>query len=785
MIKILKTVCCLRHSTLFLFLLITISGFSQVTQSVSGIVTDDFSKPLSSATVQLIGSDSTVVTAAQADGRFTVVVFPGRFLIRISYQGYAPVEEELLVIAGKASTLKFTLREAPQQLTDVEITSGGTQSAAGSYAISIEKTMRMPANFFDPVRMATSLPGVVATNDQANSISIKGYTPNAMLWRLNGLDIVNPNHLANAGTLSDRPVANGGGVSILSSQVLDKTDFYTGYLPAQYGNALSGVMDMTMRPGSKTSREHTVQASLIGIDLATEGPMGKRDGGSPLGGQGAARASYLVNYRYSTVGLLSQAGVNFGDEAINFQDLTFNLDFNQKKGGNLSVFGFGGLSSNKFNRKPQDEWETEKDRYDIDFTAKTFGIGTIGTVPIKNQSMLKWGLTYSGQNQERQSQSETITTPDYYIFRESFESNRSIASTSLSYHTKFGKTVNVNGGVVVSAMQQEFFVETITQNPINDLWPNLNGEVNGVLWQPYVSTTFNIKNLEVQTGLRYVHFDYNQSSAWSPTAQFAHPLAGGKVAVSYALASQIQQTQTYLSVGNKPLELTKAHQWMLSYEKSIQNLIVNVKAYHHVLFDVPISGSTIPFSTLNQINELAPDNLSSNGIGFNTGLEATIEKKFSDKFYWLLAGSWYSSKFGRDQSQLYDARFNGRFTISGTGGKEWALRKGKVFGINLRLLYLGGLRQQAINIVESQQLGDTRYINPNIFLTKLPDYFRPDLRVSWRKNKPGYTRTISLDIQNLTNQQNQAYWYYDTFLQKVEKKNQLGLIPVLVYRVDF
>ena len=113
-------------------------------------------------------------------------------------------------------------------------------------------------------------------------------------------------------------------MSILSSQVLDKTDFYAGSLPVQYGNALSGAMDMSLRPGAKLKREHTIQASLIGIDLATEGPMGKLDKAT------GSKSSYLVNYRYSTIGLLSLAGVNFGDEKINFQDLTFHLDFDQR-----------------------------------------------------------------------------------------------------------------------------------------------------------------------------------------------------------------------------------------------------------------------------------------------------------------------------------------------------------------------------------------------------------------------------------------------------------------------
>ena len=144
--------------------------------------------------------------------------------------------------------------------------------------------------------MATSYPSVVAANDQGNSIIVKGNSPNGLLWRLNGLDIVNPNHLANAGTLSDKPISNGGGVNILSAQMLDRTQFYTGGFPASFGNALSGILDMNLREGSKNKAEGTAQASLLGLDLSLETPLSKNN-----------NASALVNYRYSTVGLAVQA----------------------------------------------------------------------------------------------------------------------------------------------------------------------------------------------------------------------------------------------------------------------------------------------------------------------------------------------------------------------------------------------------------------------------------------------------------------------------------------------
>jgi hypothetical protein len=755
---------------------------AQINQLVKGSVRTEENQPVSQAQIQLVGVDSSYQQISNAAGEFEILAFPGRYIIKISGEGYSKTEEELLVVAGKANVISIELKALPVSLKDIEIRAPqNIEEVPGAYAISIEKTMRVPANFFDPVRMAISLPGVVPTNDQSNSISIKGYSPNALSWRLQGLDIVNPNHLANAGTLSDKPMANGGGVSILSSQVLDKTSFYSGALPIQYGNALSGAMDMSLRAGNKSKREHTVQASLIGIDLATEGPMGKVSGDG-----GDAKSSYLINYRYSTVGLLSLAGVNFGDEKINFQDLTFHLDFDQKKGRHLSVFGFGGLSYNRFDRKPETEWETEKDRYDIDFDGKVFGLGFSSTLFSGSKSNLKLGAVVSGQEQTRKSQSQLITVPAQYVYRENYLSERTLISSSLNYAYRFSPAVSILTGVIATSFNQKLNVETVTPLYFDDHFPNLSGEVNGILWQPYFNSEIKTRFADINLGLRYVNFDYNGSNSIEPRASIATNLFKGRLMLAYGLTSQIQQTQIYLASNNSNSGLNQAHQYSISYKKILKNdLSIGLAGFYHQLFNVAVSGDAIPFSVLNQMDEFVYTNLSTVGFGKNRGVELSLEKKFSNNLYFLGGASWYESGASGSNKVYYTSRYSGRYTYTASGGKEWSKRKNKAFGIHARALYLGGLRQPTISESGSAAFGTTVYDDENLYSLKLPDYYRLDLRASWRKNKPGYTRTISIDIQNVTGQKNTAFYYYDTFTQKVETKYQLGLIPVLVYRVDF
>jgi hypothetical protein len=183
--------------------------------------------------------------------------------------------------------------------------------------------LRYPNTYFDPGRLATAYGGVAQVDDGTNQISVRGVSPAMVRWRLEGLDIINPNHLPNAGTFNDAPAAASGGVLMFSAQLLDQL------LPADLVHILpvtamlpAESMDMNLRAGNKYDREYTIQAGLIGLDVAAEGPLGKHN-----------RTSYLVNYRYSTVGLLGAMGVSFGGEKNHISGYIFSCTLRGQKGG--------------------------------------------------------------------------------------------------------------------------------------------------------------------------------------------------------------------------------------------------------------------------------------------------------------------------------------------------------------------------------------------------------------------------------------------------------------------
>ena len=295
-----------------IFLLLPIAG---VGQTIRGVVLDRATRqPLPFSTLHIQGTQPPVGTITDESGNFVITnVLPGRYNIEASFVGYERVlQREVLVGTGKEVILQFELEPQSSQLEGVTIKASAQNKASAmnsmamvsSLSFNVEETRRYAGGMDDPARLVTAFAGVSAAgNAQDNAIVIRGNSPRGVLWRVEGVEVPNPNHFSNAN------VVGGGFMSILSSQTLGRSDFFTGAFPAEYGNALAGVFDIKLRSGNTHKREYTFQAGILGLDFSAEGPWIK-----------GKESSYLFNYRYSTMGLLSQLNI-IPNMAILYQDL--------------------------------------------------------------------------------------------------------------------------------------------------------------------------------------------------------------------------------------------------------------------------------------------------------------------------------------------------------------------------------------------------------------------------------------------------------------------------------
>ncbi|WP_114780604.1 TonB-dependent receptor [Botryobacter ruber] len=773
----------LRVPFLFFLLLFSVALQAQPGQTIRGTVREQLTgAPLPDATVSIAVQPQPYITTTNESGHFVARDIPaGRHTIRISHLGYQDLVLQVLHISGKETVLDVRLEEAARQLPEVAVSTGERAGLdeLNSRSFTIEQTQRYAATFYDPARLAASFPGVVTANDQANHISVRGNSPNHLLWRLEGVDIVNPNHLTNAGTVSDRPTQNGGGVNILSTQLLANSRFLNSAFPAGYGNALGGVFDMRLRKGNNQQREHTFQLSLIGIDLATEGPFSKNYEGS-----------YLVNYRYSTIGLLSAMGVPLGDEEINFQDLSFNVHLPTKKAGDFTVFGMGGKSITRFEaQRDTTQWVYQKDRNDIDFYNDMGALGVTHQLRVTPNFSIRSAYALSGVESGR--------TADYLSrdFSKSEIEFDDISKQQHSFHSygtvRVGKSLFQPGLVAnhiyFSNRNYERNIET------GQLFNQKAGSAGGMLWQPYLNAYYFLsQDLTLNYGLHYSRFAYNNASSLEPRASLKWAYQPTQnISFAYGRHSQLPPFQALTYGGNRDLGFLKADHFTIEQNTAFkEHYLLKTAVYWQELHEVPVSSnSASTYSSLNQLEFFVPDQLVSQGKGRNYGVELSAERLLAQGFYALATGSLYNSRY-RSRDQVWrDTQFNGNYTFTLTTGKEFAQRQkanaSRSFNINARVLWLGGLRQTPIDVAASEAAGRTVYQEQLAFTEKMPNYFRLDTRISFRKNKPGITRTISLDLQNTTNHQNLAYTYYDVRQKKLVKKYQLTLIPFLSYRLEF
>lgn len=763
------------------------------TQTVRGTVVDKISQaPLPGAIVVIVNSEPLMGVSTNEEGKFSFSKVPvGKQTLKISFIGYKEsVMQNLSVNAGKELVLNVSLEEDIKAMDEVVVSAKveknkplNDMSTVSTRAFSVEETQKFAAAVNDPARMATSFAGVVGGNDGANMISIRGNSPNGLLWRMEGVEIPNPNHFANVGT-------SGGGIAIISAQLLGNSDFSTGAFAAEYGNALSGVFDLRLRKGNNQKREYTLQLGVLGADVATEGPFKKGYDGS-----------YLVNYRYSTLNLLGKIGVPIGDANTIFQDLSLNVSLPTKKLGTFTVFGFGGIS-NQTTAAEKDtvKWrEDDFTRLNTKFYSNTGAIGITNTRLFQNQSYLKTALVFSGVENGYSQEKMHL---DFDGFTREYEQVFSQTKVTLSttYTKKISARSNIRSGFILNQLGYNLAQKDNEDTTV--LIPRI--QVKGSTQTAQVFFQWNYKlseKLTTNVGLHYFQLFLNNSNSLEPRASLKYEFnPRNNITFGYGLHSQLQPIGVYFAQSqasdgtytrpNKDLALSKAHHVVLGYDWSINSYShIKTEVYYQHLFNVPISRDTAStYSILNATDGFATDPLTNKGLGRNYGLELTYERFMHRNLYYLVSASLYDSKYQTAKGQWFNTRFNTNYALTITAGKEWTLsekRKSRVIGFNLKSVYVGGMRYTPIDLNASIAKGETVFEDSKTFEEKNPDYYRLDIRISLKRNYKKVTGTLALDIQNTINRKNVGGQYFDVNTGKIKYWYQAPLIPVLSYRLEF
>lgn len=766
-------------------------------QTVRGRVLDEVSnQPIPGANVIIPGSDPLIGASTDPDGRFRIERVPiGRHNFQITFLGYLPrLLPGLSVDAGKEVVLEIVLAESVTELESVVVTAKlnkarpiNEMAMVSAKSFSVEETSRYAGSFNDPARMATSYAGVVGSQDDTeNSIIVRGNSPRGLLWRLEGLEIPNPNHFASDGS-------SNGAISMLNSNVMTNSDFLTGAFPAEYGNAFSGVFDMKMRNGNNEKREYAIQAGLLGLDASLEGPFKRKEG------KNLANASYLINYRYSTITMLEALGLDIageGGQVPAFQDLAFKFNIPTARAGTFSLYGLGGVSdaNNDYTIARNDQTFNLDER-------EEYRMGLAGlnhVINLGNNSFLETGLSYSRYDYDYLF--ENLFDDEIFVEDTEKYANTNIRLSS-TLNTKFSARHSTKFGLIYTLNRYELDSRGFFENREPSYASNEKGDFG--MYQAFVSHQVRLSNeLTLTGGFHYLRMDLAGQDNLEPRFGLRWQFKSNQaLSFGFGMHSRKEETSLYLTEvlnetnpqnqSNKNLDLAKARHFVVGYDNRLgDNLNLKIEAYYQDLYDIPIAAiAGSDYSSLNQGDAFQRFYLINEGTGENYGIELTLEKFLSQGYFFLLTGTLYESNYRTLTGVKYNTRYNGRYNFNMVGGREIQLgteAKKKTLNIGMEAVFGGGARVREIDLASSIAEGRTIFAADTPFARQLKDYMRLDFQVALKTNKKGITHELKLDVQNLTGRSNLIGERFSASTGEIVESSFTGeVIPVLSYKITF
>lgn len=778
----------------FLLMLISLPSllFAQNnTQNIRGVVTDKLSQtPLTGVIVQIASIQKS--SSSEANGNFTLSnIPPDRYDISATFLGYKTITiPNVVVTSGKEVIIDIAMEESYKQIGEVLVKANNKEGTVNKLAtvsartFSMEEVNRYAGGRSDPARLAANFAGVSAPDDSRNDIVIRGNSPVGVLWRIDGMNVTNPNHFASVGT-------TGGAVSALNTNLLKNSDFFTSAFPAEYGNATAGVFDLGFRNGNNKKSETTLQMGVItGLEATTEGPFSKK-----------SDASYLIGYRYALAGVAQTLGVDIGTTATpSYQDLSFKINSGKSKFGKFSLFGIlatstieiaGGSSNTLYGNGNQ-----------VDFASKIgiVGLNHIKQINAKSYISTTAGLNYSSTDQTGYSYDRPTSTS--FI-----KEVNNVAKTSYNFSTSYNSKINARlffkAGIQDEIIGLDLFYKS--KNMILDSYQQIwdyNSSTNFA--QAFAHFKYSLtEKLNLNAGVHAQQFFLNNSTAIEPRLGLTYLVTNkSSFNFGYGLHSQMQPINVYFLqstdangttvYNNKNLDFTKSHHVVLGYNiQPFNDWRIKSEVYYQSIYNVPVTSFSSSYSMLNTGSTFKTDlqdSLVNSGTGENYGMELTLEKFFSKGYYGLFTSSIYSSKYVGSDGIERNSAFNGKYVFNILAGKEWKVgaQKRNKFSADIKFTNAGGRAYTPIDLTASNATGREQ-LSTDAYSSYYDNYYRLDVKVGFVLNssKRKLSQSFSLDLQNVTDHDNVFSMSYDNRRQSLSTTYQLGFFPNVIYKLQF
>ncbi len=802
-----------------LFVMLSGHAFSQQpTQTLRGTITDADSKlPLIGATIKVAGSNPLIGTTTDLNGEFRLEkLVIGRITLQLSYIGYEnKTISDIELNSGKEIVLNLVLQESVAELKGVVIKANKNKGEAmnqmaliSARSISTAETQRYAGGLSDPSKILTNFSGVTTSQNGQNDIIVRGNSPKYIQWRLDGTEITNPTHFADQNSVT-------GGISALNNSLLSTSDFSTGAFAPEYGDVLSGVYDVKLRNGNNQKFETSMGIGIQGTEATLEGPLKKGYGGS-----------FLINYRYSTISLLNKLGLLDIDGDLSYRDGAFKLVLPAGKAGVFSVFGLVGISGGSITDVKADKVATPDngtltsdvtEDYNKDNNLMDFGLNH--TIPLNENSFVKTTLSYS--NSGIKEDVFKVKTTKMFDMQGEFL-NDSVGNRVLDYQSRiknpayraavtYNNKLNAKNTLQIGskyALLGYDYKQRSLQDSSNVMFTLADFNQNIGTLSNFISLKHRVnENITIVAGLHNMNVLYNQKSTieprfavnWQMSSTASLSAGYGKHSTMESVHNyfaRVQQADGSVTEPNKDLDLLKADHYVLGYEKRFgENLRFKLEAYYQNLYNLPVENNdSSSYSTINEGNSYQYVELVNKGTGKNYGVELTMERFFSNNYYYLINASLFNSTYKTLEGVERNTLYNNKYLVNVLFGKEFANRgkkKNQTLNLNARVFLGGGqhyipLLRDAQGNLAVDPAGNKFLDYSKAYDNKFEDFYKINLSAGYKWNKQKVTHELFVNLDNITNSTARLSEYYDEKVAgNIGYVRQFGLYPNLMYRLYF
>lgn len=762
----------LRQGTVLVVLLgliMTAAGYGDGGRrgSVAGVVRDRYTgRPLVGTVVEIQGTDLTTVTDPK--GTFTLESVPvGTYALRFTYPGTQPqVKTDIVVKSDRTAAVDVSIELIAVVEETVEVTASyfnhDLKEAESVVGFNNEEIRRAAGAGGDVNRIIAGLPSIAQVSDQANNLVVRGGSTHENLYLVDNIPIPNINHFPFQGTA-------GGAISLINVDFIRDVEFYSGGFSTIFGNRLSSVMNLSLREGSRERLNGQLSVDFSGAGAVAEGPLpGKR-------------GSWMISARRSYLDLLTD--IMDAGAAVQYSDIFWKTVYGVTGRSKLTFLGVLGFDRSKVTR--EDAVELGESFFG-DSENREYTVG------------LNWFWVWSDSGYSDTSLSMSSTRYDYdfmntarnepYLYNRSSEVGwhfRNVNYLNLSHYHQL--KIGVEAEYLAS--RYRYRAEAYL-NPLNQWIPSVSRDIDigsggAAAFIDYEMRPFSRMNLNL--GLRADYFSYPDTVEISPRASLAFKISDrSSISVNAGIYRQtLPLLLLYGNDNNRYLKSPRAVQYSLGFRHLLEESVqLSLEAYCKEYRNFPIDPQRASLCLLDDIfgfSLFGDTALADAGRARSYGIEFILQKKLKEKFYGMISGSWFRTRYRDLQGVWRNRLYDNRYVFAVQGG----FKPDNRWEFSVRWLIAGGRPYTPFDIDASQAVNSGIYDDTLINALRLPAYHSLNLRLDRRFYFSGSNLTAYLSVWNAYNHDNVAGYYWNEVENRPDFSYQFSLLPVIGLEFEF